>query len=84
MNKQINLYVMPCLVMEQGNPSSRKRRRALKLDDTIRPKWALIKFKDLPQEPAEILPVDRFVRKIISYCNISIMTASIDGIQFQY
>ena len=75
---------MPCLAMPERSPSSRKRRRAVKLDDTIRPKWALIRFKDLPQEPTEILPVDRFVRKIISYCNISIMTASIDGIQFQY
>ena len=75
---------MPCLAMPERSPSSRKRRRAVKLDDTIRPKWALIRFKDLPQEPAEILPVDRFVRKIISYCNISIMTASIDEIQFQY
>ncbi|XP_063695292.1 uncharacterized protein LOC134826732 [Bolinopsis microptera] len=50
---------MPCLALPERSLSSRKRRRAVKLDDTIRPKWALIRFKDLPQEPAEILPVDR-------------------------
>ena len=75
---------MPCLAMPERSPSSRKRRRAVKLDDTIRPKWALIRFKDLPQEPTEILPVDRFVRKIISYCNISIMTATMQSMGFNF